>query len=317
MSNLIGLDELSSYLKMDLHNYYLLCCASFESRCLSIPLAISKYPLKKCVIYKTNNKLGDSELNLDKLLFAFKCENTDTVRISTEDPIQTAIAFYESLTALCENDNRVDLLCDITTFSRESLLILLRTLYKLRGRFRSLKLLYNPASCMSQSWLTMGITDFRSVLGFAGEFSLQKPLHLVVLTGFEMERAIATIEEYEPDVISIGIGEKENSISEEFYQKNNLFMKDLVGIYGKRVSVFNYSLTDPYECKNAIERYLRDADNANVIISPMNNKISTIGAGLVGIEHKDIQLSYTKPLEYNVYDYSKPTDLAYVIPLVF
>ncbi|WP_333602450.1 hypothetical protein [Atlantibacter hermannii] len=317
MSNLIGLEHLTSYLKKGSHNYYLLCCASFEGRCLSIPLTISGSLLKKCIIYKTSNDLGDSEINLNKLLAVYKCENTQQFRISTEDPILTVSAFYDSLTSIFENDDSVDLLCDITTFSREALLILLRTLYKLRNHFRSLKLLYNPASSMSQTWLTMGITDFRSVLGFAGEFSLQKPLHLIVLTGFEVERAVATIEEYEPDIISIGIGDKENSISEEFYKKNNLFLKDLIDIYGARVNVFHYSLTDPYACKLAIQNYLDSVDSANFIISPMNNKISTIGAGLVGIERKDIQLSYTKPLEYNVEDYSKPTDSVYVMSLDF
>jgi hypothetical protein len=49
----------------------------------------------------------------------------------------------------------------------------------------------------------------------------------------------------------------------------------------------------------------------------LNNKISTIGAGLAAIENESIQLTYAKPAIYNVEGYSKANDDIYIFDLVF
>ena len=50
-----------------------------------------------------------------------------------------------------------------------------------------------------------------------GEIEEYKPLHLVLLSGFEISRAKEIIDTIEPDYISIGFGDKNRSISTGLY----------------------------------------------------------------------------------------------------
>jgi len=312
MSQEIKISDLSSYVSGE--NSCFICCASFEDRCLSLPLALKDVNFEKIFVFKSTDMLGVTGDNLNKITDAFKglpkiCD------ISTVDPLSTFKEYCIVFEKLIQDDRKFDFYVDITTFTRESLLILLRIMHKFKICIRSLKIIYTLSKDMD-NWLSRGVSDIRSVLGFAGNFYPKKPMHLIVLTGFELERAIATIEEYEPNYISIGLGDENQSIRTEFYERNRKFVNELMKIYGSSVRNLSFSLKDPISCKNSILNHIKDQGDSNFIISPLSNKISTLGAGLVGLENKDVQLCYTKPAEYNILSYSIPDDRCLVLNIV-
>lgn len=58
---------------------------------------------------------------------------------------------------------------------------------------------------------------------------------------------------------------------------------------------------------------LADAEahaNMNLVVAPMNSKISTLGAALAARVNPDIQLCYAPAVTYNFENYSKPCDCA-------
>ena len=73
--------------------------------------------------------------------------------------------------------------------------------------------LYAPASEYSigdkpgDKWLSKGISEVRSVMGYPGGFAPSRDTHLIILAGFEDYRALSLIQELEPSLVSIGYGD--------------------------------------------------------------------------------------------------------------
>ena len=57
--------------------------------------------------------------------------------------------------------------------------------------------------------------------------------------------------------------------------------------------------------------------DTNIVIAPMNNKISTVGASLAAISNENIQLAYAKASLYNTDGYSSPSDNVYFFKINF
>ena len=81
-------------------------------------------------------------------------------------------------------------------------------------------------------------------------------------------------------------------------------MKKFTNIY-KDVDIFEISCINPILTKKRIQEQIDKYPNYNVVIAPMNNKISTLGASLLAIEMPEIQICYSSPNIYNVDGYSK------------
>jgi len=313
VSTRLDTENLSEYFRRENINTFL-CCSSFEDRCLVIPESLKDISPVMVYIFENVEYLNEISSNSKKLLDIFNNQVTPTPIYNT-DPIKTSMAFINVINETLTKNDEIRLALDITTFTRESLLILIRVIDDFKDVIKKITLLYTPAKSMNEIWLSKGVDEFRSVLGFSGVFSPKKPLHLMIMAGFELERALLTIDEYEPAFITIGLGSKDESIRPEFYKKNKIFVDDLVSIFGSQVRTFTFSLIDPVSCKNSILNYLSKLDNYNTLISPMNNKISTIGAGLAALENKDIQLCYAQAQTYNFKGFSTPDSKVYVIDI--
>lgn len=317
MSKELTLDNLRSEFFQQEDNICFIYCVSFEDRSVSVPQALdnSKFAYSLMFISQESNEFSSRN---KKIADGLKIADVEEVHdIYTDDPIKTSMGFYNALVSIFQQRQGMTTVVDISTFTRETLLILLGTLHKLKDDFSKLKLVYTAAKAMDNDWLSRGVSDYRSVLGYSGEFSLKKPVHLVLLTGFELDRAIATIEEYEPSIISIGVGDQKESINPKLYDRNVKYFHDLVNIYGSRVQTFTFSLINPFKCRDAIWSHISKCEPSNVVIAPLSNKLSTVGAGLLGLSNPSIQICYTKPLEYNYENYSVPDIKAYVVDVSF
>lgn len=298
-----------------------ICSASYEERCLTIPAILSKTSVKRVFIFHNENLSQYISGNLTKLTKLFG-KNAITCGCSTDNPLKT-IACISSMWTKIIASRPKNILIDITTFTHEALLILLKTVIINFDENININIVYNGASEYSiglsneNKWLSKGILDIRSILGYPGELLPSLKTHLIVLVGFEHERAIQLIETYQPSVVSLGYGTVGSTTNPQHFITNQFFHRLLIrsAAISNIVDSFEFSSSDPVETKVKLYNIIKSHPNYNHVIAPMNTKLSTIAAGLVAHSDASIQLCYAQPRIYNYAAYSKPSHNIYIVNL--
>lgn len=222
-----------------------------------------------------------------------------------------------------ENIHKKNIFVDITSMSHELLTMLIGLFHQL-DLLKQIKFLYLNAEKYSTNtsdeelWLSRGVRAIRSVLGFPGIMYPSKKLHLIILAGFEVERAQHVIVDYEPARLSIGKGSLDQSISTAHHKRNTFFASKLENIIKtkdimmEKVDGFEFSCIEPMLAKEQIIEYIKlintDSDYNHVLV-PLNTKISTIGAALAALEIPELQICYAEAEEYNYENYVQPGNL--------
>lgn len=288
-----------------------LASLSFEKRCKSVVEALNGFmPNRSVVVF--NEKLG-STVKQELAYFKEKLgEGCSFAFIDGDNPLLTADSILETVGKALP-DHRARIVIDTTTYTRESLLVLLRFLHEVRDRISKVEFLYAHAKEYSigdkkeEKWLSKGIREVRSVLGFPGDLLPSRNNHLIVLLGFEDERALNLVREFEPSVISLGVGDRRESGTEPHQDVNDDRCEKLKSVLPS-VNLFTFTAYDAFKAKSTIRQQIDKFPGLNAVIAPMNTKISTLGAGLLGIEDTSIQICYAQPNIYNYDRYSLPDD---------
>ena len=165
-------------------------------------------------------------------------------------------------------------------------------------------------------WLTRGIVGIRSILGFRGRVSLVADTHLILLPGFEIERAHGIIDTLQPNRLTIGQIDSVESIRPEFAPVVGEMNERLVNYYpDQKISHFTFSSRDPVFTRRSVLDCVVEAENT--IIACLNTKLAMMGVIMAALSNRDIQLVYAQPVQYNLKGLSKPSDeaLAFDVPL--
>ncbi len=292
-----------------------ICSASFEKRCLSIPEHLPLTRIERVLICENQNLHAYVHHNAVKLQEHFG-KKAQIVPTSTDDPLVTADGMLKELLTVSDGKGRL-IVVDITTFTHEGLLILLKLLQRIGIRNR-VRLLYSGArSYMKvekghEPWLSKGIASIRSVLGYPGAMADSDGVHLIVQVGFEYERARGLVERYEPNVVSLGFGAKEESISPAHHEDNMKFFDQLVDVLGN-VNKFAFSCRDPVMTAGAIRKQAALFPRHAPVVASLNTKVATVGAALAAFQDPRIQLCYAQAQLYNYKGYSTPSDTYYEV----
>lgn len=288
------------------------CCAGYEERSLSIPRNLGESDVEHPVIFVNRDylHLPVAKQHLDELRSVFP-DRQCTYELDTGEPIFTADRIVEALSPVLDCEKKRRIVVDITSFTRESMLILLRYLFSRRQESKSIEFLYANAGeysvgdSVENKWLSRGHKEVRSVIGYSGVLVPSKQTHLIVLVGFEDERALTLVHECEPAKISLGIAD-ESDWATAPHQDTNVDrltrIKNMVGM----VEEFTFSGYDARSTKLSIQSIIERSQSFNTIIAPMNTKISTIGAAMVALENEIVQVCYSQADKYNISGYSRP-----------
>lgn len=307
--NKFNLSELNSLLPGDYDLF--ICSSSFEARCLSVPNAIISKKVKK-VIVVTNVDLdeyvGQNTFNLSE-----KFSSSTVINIKTSDPIQTADNLDSCLVSTLGDNFEGKILLDITAFTHESLLIILRIIY-LRSPKAQVTCTYASAAEYSlgddvkHKWLSRGIGEVRSVLGFPGNIVPSRKTHLILIVGYEHERAAGIIEAIEPNSIALGYGRSGSATTDKDKGANELYMHlvEQMATSFSDVKCFEIPCDDPEGTRNEIQTQIKSAGDMNILLAPMNNKLSTVGAAWAALQDENVQMCYAQALRYNFANYSSP-----------
>lgn len=306
-------------LKNSLNKHYdvFLASASYEDRSLSIMKAIENEIKidKKFVSLSIPHKAL-----IQKNLELFRSDNFEIIEIDNTDQIKSAINLMVPLSNVLEDNPKASFILDISTFTRQTLLILFRLLRNNLTRKNQIKFLYTPAEDYSiglpyeAKWLTKGISQVNSIFGYSGVIRPSRPYHLIILMGFEVERASSLISAYEPSKITVGYASENDSVSNSHYQLNIQKFDELLSEFPYAES-FEFSCIDVLKSKSDILEQTKKHIDYNVIVSPMNNKISTVSAALAAFENNEIQLAIAIPAIYNYDNYSIPSDYCYILEM--
>lgn len=289
----------------------MLVCASYEDRCLSVNENFEGSHIASiCLLYFSKYE-HLSRAYIDKYKAKF---NVQTYELDISRPTTTADALIDYFSAVLSTVNSPNVVVDISTFTRESLLIVLRYLQLNKDKLGDVYIFYRVAEASAQ--LSEEVVQIRSVLGYMGDIISERPLHLILLSGFEYERAKEIIDNIEPDFISVGYGDKDKSISPSSYERNKEFTDKLLGYYAPElVNVFCHSLKDPNEVRVDLKKIIDGRKGCNVVLAPLNNKLSTVGAGLAAIDNPSVQVCYAEVGSYNESAYSNCKDDCFIYKL--
>ena len=207
-------------------------CASFEERSLHVAKAVSRHA-PATVMFVNGQRSEKTEANLRAIMDLYP-KGTEVVELDYRRPISIADRFLAVVrNAVSLGTSRLTI--DITTFTHEALLILLRIIQLIPTADLGVYLVYTGAAEYfvsakdeSDRWLSKGVAEVRSVLGYSGSRDPSKKLHLIVLAGFETERAHKLIAVIEPAKLTVGVGDPSESVSSALYNQNAAFHRRVV-----------------------------------------------------------------------------------------
>lgn len=295
-----------------------LCSASFESRSCSISKSIKSLSFKHITVFAAND-CHPSIMKTALVVKSLFAERPEIVTTKTRDPLFTADAIAKTVNQIINNEIK-DITIDITTFTHEMLLILLKLLLKHKDYFSRVTCVYTGARDYSVGdakelkWLSKGCKEVRSVFGYPGKLIPGRPTCLIVLVGFEHERATRIIIEMDPEQLLLGKGipsvkhltHESHKAPMEFFHK---LVDNMVSSRGRgAVKHFEFSCSDIAQTVKSLKSNIQETPNHNHIIVPLNTKISTAAVALTAIENSAIQVCYAEPETYNFATYSEPDD---------
>lgn len=311
----IQLTALKSILNLKIDLF--ICSSSFDERCLILINTLDLELIEKISICHFENNYKISEDNWKKMK-AISREKAETLIMKKHNPITIYDMFYSLLSSIPSDSTIV---VDTTTLTRENLLILSQIL---SNKFQNIQsyFSYTPSSAYYEQnikpediWLSKGVRDIRTVLGYSGDFSAMKELLLIVLVGFEYERAETLIEIFEPSKLYIGQAFDSTSVNSELAQINNCHFQKLKTINPHSIP-FSFSCIDIETTKKSLEDIIaQNKDMYNIVISPMSNKISTIACAITALKYTDIQICYASTNQYNIDIAYSPCDYVYLLKL--
>jgi len=295
----------------------LFCFASFESRTLVGPEAL-KDSISHAFIFK-NIKLEESDINARIIEKQYK--SSEIIDVTLDNPETTADLMAKAIDNL--NGDIQSIIIDTTTFTHETLLILLKIIQNQKDRFEKIFCIYVGAGGYStgdtpeQMWLSKGCKDVRNVIGYPGILRPIAKTNLMILAGFEIERATRLIELIEPDRLILGNGidpvaENHTAAMSFFQNKFAAWQKEYKNI---DIETFEFSCKNIEDTVSKIQCIISGRSEENFILVPLNTKLSTIAASLVAFSNPQIQLCYSIPETYNYSNYSIPGNNVTVVDL--
>lgn len=297
-----------------------ICSSGFEIRSTNLALSLDNEKVKIPILFHLDETYNLSLKNL--LLIKEKFETLDVVVYPKNNPLGTFDIFYFTLKDIKDKISKpkINVVIDVSTFTREVLLILIKVISLEIFSVFDTKIVYTPNESYCNDgntlWLTKGVREIRSILGFSGLHSPSKKLLLIILNGFEEERTEQIIQSFEPNKLIIGKPSEIGSVNPELnliactkfeelkIKNNNIIFQE-----------FEFSCTDIKVTEDVLNRIIEKNDEFNIVISPLNNKISTISVALVGLKREDVQICYASANQYNIDANAKSSDYFLVFNL--
>lgn len=287
----------------------LVSCLSFEERSLVVPELLAGTKLRRwlCIL---NEDIETDITDAQKRAAAIAVKagiSIEFLNASKRDPVILADSMI--LTAATVS-NDLTWIADITTMTHEMLFVIVAAADEIVEPWKDLQLIYNVAAQYSgddethSKWISRGIREVRSVIGYPGTWSPGEPTTLVALPGFDTERMRRVVEDVEPDRLIVGIACPTGERHPWSAEKNRLIAERLLAT--RDGHTFDYTALHPLAAIDAVLAQARDL-TGNVLLAPLNSKISSVAIAALARRRSDWQICYAPALVYNP-NYATPSD---------
>lgn len=294
-------------------------CSSFEPRCVEIAKIVSAQASARAICFHVDKTCPSSQRHRSDIA-AMNWGPYEEVGLQISNPLASSDFILRSISGLSASEvNRI--LVDVSTFTHEHLAMLIKALLN-RDILRFVHFayvgvnLYGVGSSAEDGhlWLSRGAAAVRSIVGYPGMLRPSRTVHFIALVGFEFERVRVALDESEPGGVSLGVGEAMESVTPGHYTENKRFYEKVAGFVEEKstnpefIERFEFSCIDPKKAKQKILEIAAKHADCNIVLFPMNTKLSTVGAIFASLDEPSIQLAYVEPVEYNVDNYSHGID---------
>lgn len=280
-----------------------ICCASFEERSTSSILKMADdFKVKYSVIIIIEEPQYELEImyHLQKIqrelvkrtterLFIISCQ-----RQNPSDELIQLREIWKYIPKKTDSGN-LNITVDISGFTKIYLLEMLQFLIVELG-IRMPRILHTTQSYLPTK-LTKGVEEVDLISNFIGEPSPGKETLLILFLGFEPERALTVWENFYPSktIALLTNPPRDNNFKYlKYAHDNNSYL-----ISRPSVEVRDVPSDNAYEVQQVLESIWKESSELfNIIIGPFGTKPQTIGVFLFWLEHREVQIVYSFPVEY-------------------
>lgn len=223
------------------------------------------------------------------------CEFNDITlvshKLSFATPLETWKITIPALDELIKNETTVAL--DISTMPREIIWIICDLL---RTRDVSTQYVYHRPNDYAEDWLSRDPGRPRFVYKLSGVCKLGLPTTLVILSGFDVERAKQLARFYEPENLIIGL-----QVGDQFENSERNRSKHKAGFSrNKEIKWFDMDGFSLEKSIAALEKHVGNlVTESNVIFTSLGPKISSLAIFKYHVKHPQTSIAYTPSNEFN------------------
>jgi len=290
-----------------------ICAGSPEERCLgSIRKLENSYKAKNIFVLKYSHKNEQRETHLNEMRGILKRVGPiKEFLIDEEAPIPIINEIIEGINA--HKNPKVTI--DITTLIKWHLLILLKAL-DLRGLLDKCRFIYTePEEYITELFqpLSFGIKEIFPIPLFSGNFEFAKDCLLVIMLGYEGDRAMGLLENIDPTECLLLVPKP--AYHPEWEGRTEEMNKEIINIVGKS-NIEYIDSRNPVLVAEVLKSILsKRCSKYNCLISPMGTKPQTFGLYLyLAMKPTNSNLIYSAPLRHNDLFYSKGIGRTWLLP---
>ena len=296
-------------MKLPLDSEYLptgavfLTCATEEDRCRGVLERIRDWRPKQTVIctYSGHNSRRDEHLAWMGDRLSSHSLDFEINECSEREPTYYLRRQIETLSPLVV-EQRLPLVIDISVFTKRHLLMLWRWLEDIAAWDRVSIVYSEPEDyIVSKSIpLTFGLESLQQIPGYPGVADCSRPVHLVLLLGYEGDQALAVYEQIQPMHTTLFIPSP--PYRPEWEGRTETLNRDLLSLTGDE-SCRRAEAIEPEETTVLLRSLLDTPPHRGpnaVIICPLGTKPQTLGVfEFLRESHDPPAIIYASPLRHN------------------
>jgi hypothetical protein len=216
----------------------------------------------------------------------------EVLSTSIQQPIQVIQRLRESLRRKHVDVSKYQVLIDITSFPKPTLLLLLRELVRLRAT----GLLFYVEPLDYELPISNGVKDVRTLPLFGEDYDPKKQKFLLLILGFEGLRAHAVWETFDPHKTVAMVGEpfQEHERWRNIAEHENALILTRPNVEKTTISFTN--ITSALQSLEAI--YKSVGRKYNVVASTLGTKLTAVALFYFAIRHKNVFIAYSRPQEH-------------------
>lgn len=281
-----------------------ICSVSFEERCVGTCRLFDDYKFDNGFVFVNDQPVENKEQRLREITETTQpLGKVEILPYSETDPAGSIALFTMHLHELGLNPTSSIITLDITTFNKRHLLMLLKELDEL-GYWSSLRVLYTePQDYATDLYLplSMGIKQIDPVPGFVNTQPLNKPLLLLILLGYEGDRAMALFNNIDPNETLLVVPKP--AFHDEWEGRTEKMNSDLITLLGDE-KLRHADSRNPEEVAATLAKILTSGDHNlddwSCYVSPLGTKPQIVGLYLFWRQNQNqFSILYAQPLKHN------------------